>query len=130
MRNELQIKLGGKTVYTCTWRGVLYTLCFFLLCVIDQRIKTCSGLDGLIETFRNLTGVVAAMLIFSHYRWEDFRRYRIPYLVLTAVCCAGGAAALIYGYGRVTFFNGFVVAVLDVILFCYIGLHTMLAVLV
>lgn len=128
MQKELQIKLGKKVVYTCTWRSVLYTLCFFLLCVIDQRIKTCSGLDGLIETFRNLTGVVIAVLIISHYKWSDFTAYKVPYLALAGACAVGGALALVCGWQRVNFFNGYVVAVLDVILFCFIAMHTFIAV--
>lgn len=130
MEREFRIKIGKKTVYICTWRSLLYMLCFFSLCVIDQRIKTCSGLDGLIETFRNLTGVVIAVLIFSHYRWSEFKTYRMPYLILAGVCAAGGTAAIIYGSQRVVFLNAFLTAVLDVILFCFIFMHTFITVII
>lgn len=130
MEREFHIKFGKKTVYTCTWRSLLYMLCFFALCVIDQRIKTCSGLDGLIETFRNLTGVVIAVLIFSHYRWSEFKAYRTPYLILAGICAAGGTAAIIYGSQRAVFFNAFLTAVLDVILFCFILMHTFITVII
>lgn len=130
MEREFCIKIGKKTVYTCTWRSLLYMLCFFALCVIDQRIKTCSGLDGLIETFRNLTGVVIALLILSHYRWSEFKAYRTPYLILSGLCAVGGTAAIVYGSQRAVFLNAFLTAVLDVILFCFILMHTFIAVII
>lgn len=127
MQKKLHIKLGKKTIYTCTWRSVLYMLCFFLLCVIDQRIKSCTGLDGWLETFRNLTGAAVAVLILSHYRWSDFTAHRAPYLALAGISAVGSAAALIYGYRNAVFFNAFCVLVLDVVLFCFIVMHTFIA---
>ena len=47
-----------------------------MFCLIDQRSKTCSGLDGWLETFRSLTGVVMAIIIMSHYRWDSLRHIR------------------------------------------------------
>lgn len=56
----LESKLGKKILYPYSWKRILYMLCFFMFTVIDQRIKTCSGLDGWLETFRDITGVVMA----------------------------------------------------------------------
>lgn len=123
MERELNIRIGKKTVYTCTWRSVIYMMCFFFLCVIDQRIKTYS----FVVSFRNLTGVMVGILIISHYRWRDFKEHRAPWLVLAVICALGGTAALLYG-GRGGIYNGFAMAVTDVVLYCLIGLHTFLAV--
>ena len=78
---RMQLKYKGKVIYSYSRRRLLYALCFFMFCVIDQRTKTCSGLDGWLETFRDLTGVVMAVVIMSHYRLEDFRKRKVPYLV-------------------------------------------------
>lgn len=111
-------------------RRILYTLCFFFLCVIDQRIKTCSGLDGWLETFRNLTGVVMAVLIMSHYKIQDFIKWKIPYLVWSGIGAAGGVATFIWGMDNRPFLNEWLVAIVDVILFGYIAIHVFLDIVV
>ena len=52
----MEFAIKGKSF--CIWskKRILYTICFFLFCLIDQRTKTGSGLDGAIETFRNMVG--------------------------------------------------------------------------
>lgn len=81
------------------WRRLLYTLCFVMFCVIDQRTKTASGLDGLIETFREATGIVLACIIFSHYKWTDFVKYKWIYAVWGIVSVVGTIGAFL-GIGR------------------------------
>lgn len=124
----MQIKIGGKVLYTCSWRRVLYTLCFFMFCVIDQRVKTCSGLDGWLETFRDLTGVVMAVVIMSHYKKEDFLRWKLPYLVWTGISVIGAPMAFLWGMDNRPFLNDWAVVILDVVLFGYILIHTVISV--
>lgn len=76
-------------------KRVIFTICFFLLCLIDQRIKTASGLDGVSETFRDLGIAVISVMILVHYRVRDFCSadcfaHGIPYLLWTILCIAGG----------------------------------------
>lgn len=105
-------------------KRLLYTLCFFLFCVIDQRTKTCSGLDGWLETFRDLTGLVMAVLILSHYRLEDFRRCKLPCLIWSAFAAAGGIAAFLWGMAHRPFLNDWLVVILNVAVYGYIGILT------
>ena len=88
----MELTIKGKTFHICNKKRILYTICFFLLCLIDQRTKTGSGLDGAIEVFRNLTGVVMAVIIFSHYKWKEIVARKWPYLVWTVIGVAVGAA--------------------------------------
>ena len=124
----MQLKYKGKVFYSYSRRRLLYALCFFMFCVIDQRTKTCSGLDGWLETFRDLTGVVMAVVIMSHYRLEDFRKRKVPYLVWSVVSVAGGIVAIWWGKNNYYFFNDWIVKVIDVILFGYILIHTFISV--
>lgn len=55
-------------------KKLIYILCFCMLCIIDQRIKTGSGLDGVIESFRDSIGLVTAVIILSHYVPNDIKR--------------------------------------------------------
>lgn len=120
----MQLKIKGKVIYSYSWKRLLYALCFCMFCVIDQRTKTCSGLDGLLETFRDLTGVIMAVVIMSHYRLEDFRKRKVPYLVWSAVSTLGGIAAIWWGKNNYYFFNDWIVKAIDVVLFGYILIHT------
>ena len=113
----MRLKVKGKIVLDYSWKKLIYTLCFAMFCLIDQRSKTCSGLDGWLETFRSLTGVVMAIIIMSHYRWDSLRKHKIPYLVWTAISIVGGVVALWWGKNNFYFFNDWIVRVIDVILF-------------
>lgn len=77
----MQIKIKGKVIYTCSVQRLVYTLCFFLFCVIDQRSKTVYGL----YVFRDLIGVVMAVIILTHYHLEDFRKWKVLHLIWTAI---------------------------------------------
>lgn len=120
----MQFQIKGKVIYTYSARRLLYTLCFVLFCVIDQRTKTCSGLDGWLETFRDLTGVVMAVVIMSHYRLDMIKKYKVPYLVWSVIWIIGVVPAILWGRAHRPFFYAWCVLVIDVILFGYILIYT------
>lgn len=124
----MRIKIKGKVVYSYSIRRLVYALCFLLFCVIEQRSKTCSGLDGWLETFRDLTGVVMAVIIMSHYRPAEIKKWKLPYLIWTAVCVIGAPLAFIWGKSNRPFLNDWVVVLLDVVLYGYIVIHTFISV--
>ena len=100
----MELTIKGKTFNIWSKKRILYTLCFFMFCLIDQRTKTGSGLDGYIETFRNMTGSIMAVLLLSHCKWGEIRVHKLPYLLWTIL---GGAAGAAYAV-RVTSFDSFV----------------------
>ncbi len=57
------------------WKLVLYTLLFGFVCVISQRSQTMAPDNGWLYGFRDLTGMVVALLVLSHYRLSDFKAY-------------------------------------------------------
>lgn len=124
----MQLKIKGKVVFDYSWRRALYALCFCMFCLIDQRSKTCSGLDGWLESFRDLTGVVMAIIIMSHYRPEDFCKRKLPYVIWSVISVIGGAVAIWWGKNYYYFFNDWIVKVVDVVLFGYILIHTFISV--
>lgn len=105
-------------------KRILYALCFLVFCLIDQRIKTVSGLEGWSESFRDLTGVVMAVLIISHYRPEEFRQRKIPYIIWSCVCVIAGIGFVIKGQPLIYFMNERVVLTFAVFLFGIIIIHT------
>lgn len=113
-----------KKVFCFSGRRILYVLCFFMFCLIDQRTKTGSGLDGIIESFRDSMGIVMALIIMSHYKAEEFRRRKFLYLLWCVISTIGGIAALIWGMGRCYFLNDRIIVIVDIILWGIILLHT------
>ncbi len=64
--------------------GITYTICFTLLCIINQIMVS---LDGRAQyTASNLTGVVIAIIILSAYKLKDF--FKPIYAVWAAFMCA------------------------------------------
>ncbi len=134
----MQLRIKGKEMGSYSGRRLLYTFCFFMFCVINQRIETCSPLAGWRETFCNLTGVVMAVVILSHYRPGDFKRWKVPYLVWSVVGAAGAISFYILGlplfeiYRKpfLYFANARAVAALDIFLFGYVLICTFIAVAV
>lgn len=121
----MQIKIKGKVIYTYSVRRLVYALCFLLFCVIDQRMKSDAGM----EVFRDLTGVGMAVIIMTHYRLEDFRKWKIPYLIWTAAWIVGTPIAFYYTSVAATLADWLVIA-LDVVLFGYILIHTIISVVI
>jgi len=121
-------KIRSNIAGSYSVKRLLYTLCFFMFCVINQRIQTCSPLEGGREVFRNLSGVVMAVIIMSHYKLKDFRDWKVPYLIWSIV---GALAAIIYyifGEPMLYFSNARIVGALDIFLFGYILIHTFISV--
>ena len=109
-------------------KRIIYSLCFFMFCLIDQRTKTGSGLDGWIETFRNSAGIVMAVLILSHYHLNDFIKQKIPYLVWSLICVIGGVVFVGWGQSFLYFVNGRVSLTLSVFLMGLSVIRTFIAV--
>ena len=126
----MELTIKGKTLHIWSKKRILYTICFFLFCVIDQRTKTGSGLDGVIETFRDMAGVLMAIIIMSHYKREDFLKYKIPYAVWTVIGLAAGILFVFLGQPFAYYMNSRVMVGLDVLLFGYVVIHTFISVLI
>jgi hypothetical protein len=111
-----------------TIRRAIYIICFFFFCVIDQRVKTCSGLDGLLEIFRNLSGVVMAILILTFWSKEEFTRYRVQSLIWGILWLVGGVAAFFWGMYNRPFLNEWTVTIVNVGIYGWLLLHLFLSV--
>ena len=126
----MDFSIKGKTFHIWSWKRIVYTLCFFMFCLIDQRTKTGSGREGYIETFRNMTGSIMAVILLSHCKWGEIRAHKLPYLLWTIL---GGAVGIAYVVGVTSFdpfVNGRVSAALAVFLTGYALIHTVIRVAV
>lgn len=126
----MQLTIKGKTINIWSKKRMLYTICFFLFCVIDQRSKTASGLDGVIETFRDMAGILMAAIIMSHYKWEEFMAHKALYAIWTGIWGAAGALFIVFGQPLVYFMNERIMIALDVLVFGYVVIHTIISVFI
>lgn len=110
-------------------KRAVYTICFFLFCIIEQRTKTCNPWDGWSVAFRDLTGVVMAVIILLQYRLSEFKRWKIPYLVWTVICVIGLPIAFVWGRSNRSLLQEWVIILLNVVLFGYILIHTFISVI-
>ena len=111
-------------------KNIIYTLCFAFLCLIDQRIKTGSGLDGVIESFRDMNYIIVAILVLSHYRLRDFKRYWFLYVGWLFFCIVGGGLFIWKGETIAFFPNHRVVLVADMFLWGITLIRTVVGIFV
>lgn len=124
----MQVKIGRRVLLRGSFKRILYSLCFCMFCVIDQRVRTANGSAGWLETFRDLTGVVMAVVIMSHYKRSDFLRWRMPYLVWSIAAMMGCAVAFYWGTRNQICLKDWFVVLLNVFLYGYIVIHTFISV--
>ena len=110
------------------WKRILYTACFFFFCVIEQREKSLSWEKDWRAIFQNLTGIPLALLIFSHYGLKDIRKWKRPFLGWTVVWILGMPFLLLWGRNHWPFFNVWIVITLNIVLYGYIILFTVIRV--
>ncbi|MCM1325854.1 MAG: hypothetical protein NC094_07540 [Bacteroidales bacterium] len=122
--------LKKKTIITGKYsrRRLFYTFCFLMFCIIDQRTKTGSGRDGIIETFREATGIVLACIIFSHYKWADFVKYKWVYTIWGVVSVIGSAVVFFRGMSSNPFLNDRIAILANVVIWGPILIHTFIQV--
>lgn len=117
---EVQIKIGKRVLYNVSWKQMLYTLCFFFLCVIDQRVMTGHPNNGIRETFRNLTGICMAAIILSHYTWKDIMKYKVYYLSWSVMSVIGLPLLFIRGRSWLPFLNMWITVILLIFVWGYV----------
>lgn len=124
----MQIKIERRVLYNGSFKRILYSLCFCMFCIIDQRVRTAYGPAGWLETFRDLTGVVMAVVIMSHYKLDDFKRWKLPYIVWGIISIGIGIPAFVWGMYNQRCLKDWFVILLDIALFGVIVIHTFISV--
>ena len=71
-------------------QSFIVSLCFLAICINTQQIQTTSWNSGMIEFCRDSMGVLMAIVLFTHYKWSDFVKHKIPYCIWTGLGLAAG----------------------------------------
>ncbi|MCM1232157.1 MAG: hypothetical protein NC123_06510 [Butyrivibrio sp.] len=60
---------------------VLVALCILAVCVGTQQMQTVAWNAWTFSLSRDSLGVLMAVILFTHYKWSDFKKYKIPYII-------------------------------------------------
>ena len=62
-------------------QNIVVALCFFAICVATQQMQTVAWNTGIIDFSRDILGVVMALILMTHYKWNDIIKHKIPYII-------------------------------------------------
>lgn len=110
-------------------QAILVSLCVFGVCVATQQSQTVAWNTGIIEFARDSLGVVMAVIIFTNYKRADFTRYKLPYIIWSAVGAPAAIVAVSIAFGRRLDFlkADTVIIALGVFLMGYCIIHTIIS---
>lgn len=78
----------------------LVSLCVLGVCIGTQQIQTVAWNTGIIEFARDSLGVLTAVILFTNYKWKDFVKYRIPYIIWSVAGILAGIFCVPIAFGR------------------------------
>ncbi len=102
--------------------SVLYTVCFFFLCVIDWMTGSMQGRVQFVST--NCTGVVFALIILSGYNIREF--VKPVYAVWTVIILIIAPIAIYWGVKYYPYKGQFISALLNICIYGYLVIRVIL----
>lgn len=78
----------------------LVSLCILGVCIGTQQIQTVAWNTGIMEFARDSLGVWMAVILFTHYKWDDFVKYRIPYIIWSVAGVLAGILIVPAAFAR------------------------------
>lgn len=121
--------LKSKKLNSSTIQRIIVAFCLFAVCVGTQQIQTVKWDTGIIEFSRDSFGVLMALILFTHYKWSDFVKYKLPYLIWTGLGLTAGTAVTCYAVSkRFSFlFADTIIIALGIFLMGYCVIHTIIS---
>lgn len=123
MEKKVEV-IKSKCGETLRVKQGVYTICFVLLCLIDQLIGSATG--RVQHTAANCIGFLIAVIILTGYHWKDF--IRLPYLLWTICSVIGGKIAIDWGRQNYDGYGKWVTAVLNVIIYGYLVIRILMGI--
>lgn len=110
-------------------QSFIVSLCILAVCVATQRIQTAAWNSGIVDFARDSLGVLMAVIIFTHYKWSDFVRYKIPYIIWSILGILSGAVLIPIAFDRREDFlkADTVIVALGIFLMGYCVIHTVIS---
>jgi len=105
-----------NSIKTMRWYRVIYTLCFFALCIIDWMAGSMEGRVQFIST--NCTGIVIAIIILSGYRLKDF--FKPVYVIWTGLVIVSVPLAVLFLMPYYPYKGQFISGMVNICIYGYI----------
>lgn len=121
--------LKSKRLNSSTIQRIIVAFCLFAVCVGTQQIQTVKWDTGIIEFSRDCFGVLMALILFTHYKWSDFVKYKLPYLIWTGFGLTVGTAVTCYVVSKrfSYLFADTIIIALGIFLMGYCVIHTIIS---
>lgn len=121
--------LKSKKLNSSTIQRIIVAFCLFAVCVGTQQIQTVKWDTGIIEFSRDCFGVLMALILFTHYKWSDFVKYKLPYLIWTGFGLTAGTAVTCYVVSKrfSYLFADTIIIALGIFLMGYCVIHTIIS---
>lgn len=104
-------------------------LCIFAVCVATQQMQTAAWYTGILDFSRDALGALMAVILMTHYKWEDFKKYKVLYLAWSVVGVIGGIVFIpmaVTARGEYLIADTFIIW-LGIFLMGYCVLHTLIS---
>lgn len=113
-------------------QSMVVSLCILAVCIGTQRMQTVAWNTGIIEFSRDSLGVLMAIILFSNYKWNDFKKYKIPYIIWSVL---GIILGVIFTPMVIAKREGYlkadtIIIVLGIFLMGYCIIHTVISLLI
>lgn len=115
------------------FQRLIVLLCFALVCIATQQMQTVAWNSEFMELSRNLIGVLMPIILFTHYKWQDFLKYKFWYIgwsAIGSIFCVIFATIVIRNdikRGAGFFTAGTIVIALGIFLMGYCVIHTIIS---
>lgn len=122
----------NKLTNKINFQRLIVLLCFALVCIATQQMQTVAWNSEFMELSRNLIGVLMPIILFTHYKWQDFMKYKPLYIgwsALGSIFCVVYAIIVIKNNierGAVFFAAGTIAIALSIFLMGYCVIHTII----
>lgn len=123
------MKSGKKISDKISLQRLIVSLCICAVCIGTQQIQTVKWDTGIIEFSRDSLGVVMALILFTHYKWNDFVKYKIPYIIWSVLGVILGVIIIPFAIGhRLNFLVAdTLIIALGIFLMGYCVIHTFIS---
>lgn len=85
--------LKEKKFNKLNWQVIIISLCLLVVCLGTQHMQTARSDSIFFSPSRDVLGVLMAIIILTHYKWSDFVRYKVPYIIWTVM---GGVLCIVF----------------------------------
>lgn len=79
---------------------MLVALCISAVCIGTQQMQTVAWDAWSFDFSRDSLGVLMAVILFTHYKWSDFVKYKILYIIWSAVSFLAGIFIIPIAFDR------------------------------